>query len=533
MNEAELSKRFLNTESIPKAKRYVIPNPGFQMKTLMSNVDVTFFGGNAGAGKSFVELMCAMCGFYEPNFRAVYIRNTLKDVKSLGGLVDEAKKIYPEGRGSWRDTDPAQYRADSGCVVEFNHVQNQDMRMIEQIWKGRQLGLIAIDEITGIEFSTFQYLFSRNRHPGECSLKPQMIASCNPSSEHWIRTFIDWYIGEDGTIRRDRDGMVRYFFITGDNANSVVWGNSKQEVYNQCRDSIDPKLERLKKAGVKNLTHEDFIKSFTFIEGILSDNRQLISDDNKSYIANLSVLGDVVSSQLLGGNWNISSSIGEELITQKDLSAVFTNEPCISEKRCITTDLALKGGDSFVVMVWYGFHLVDIEAYTDCESDFVVSVIERLKRKHNVPETMIIYDDNGLGSFFSGPFKKAMPFLNNGKVINSENYKYLKDQCADKWSVRIAEGGYSIDERTAMKNFAARGMKGIKTLRSWLEHERRAFKWQTLDIDGKLSLIKKDDMKTLIGKSPDFTECWLMRELLELRKPFEIKNKHRLINFIR
>ena len=529
MKRHELEKRFGDCSDVPMAKEYIVAQKGFQQKVLMSNADFTLFGGAAGSGKSFIMLNEAMHGINEPNYRALYIRNTLKDVKSQGGLVDTAKKIYPPEIGTWRDTDPAQFRTDGGAVIEFGHVQNQNIDMIGQIWKGRQLSLIGIDEITGIEFSTFTYFFTRNRHPGKCNLKARTIASCNPSSEHWVRIFIDWYIGEDGYIMKERDGIMRYFYISGQTVESVVWGDSKREVYEKCRETIDEKIRGLSRAGGMKITYENMIKSFVFIEGLISENKEMLADSGPDYIGSIAMQGDIISAQLMLGNWNVSSEASEELIDSNDLEQFFKNTPQTSAKKCMTIDVALKGADSFIAKVWYGFHLVDIEVWPFCESDAAITIIRRLKEKHGIPESMIVYDDNGLGSFISGFFKRAVPFLNNGKVINSENYDCLKSQCADKWAERVKSGGYSVSPDVLMRRFKSKGSKEKKSLKEWLGRERRAFRWKNRDLDGKLKLIPKVEMKSIIGKSPDFTESWIMREMLELVQPYTIHNERRLL----
>lgn len=527
MKKHEIINRFTANVEIPEARDYIAPQAGFQQKVLACNADVIFNGGGAGAGKTFANIMKFMYGFGEPSYRAVALRNTLKDTKSQGGLVDSARSLFPESAGTWRETDPAEFRTKDGAVIQFNHLQNQNMDVIEQIWKGRQITTIYIDEITGIDFTVFTYLISRNRTAGKCSVSPQFLASCNPSSSHWIRIFIDWYIGEDGYIRADRDSKIRYFYITGKSVESVVFGDSKEEVYAQCKDDIQKLIDVQQRKGKIKIDPFALIKSFTFIEGALSENKALIGDD-QSYFGSLAMQGDVITSQLLGGNWNVSSSENEELVSHAQMSALFDNSPKRGQRKCITIDVALKGGDSFVLMVWDGFHLIDIEVHNYCESDVAIGIINRLKYKYSIPDKMIVYDDNGLGSFVSGFFHSAYQFHNNGKVANSENYKNLKSQCADKWSKRIQEGGYSFDMALLNKNIKVKGVKELKTLKNHFLHERRAFRWSEDGTDGKKALIKKSEMKTLINKSPDFTECWLMREALELAQPYEIKNKHRL-----
>lgn len=533
MKRKDLEKIYGDISSVPQAKEYLTPQEGFQRAVLMNNTDVMFAGGSAGSGKSISLIFSGLYGAYEPNFRCVFLRNSLKDVKAQGGLFDQSKLFYPEELGTWRETDPAQFTSSAEAIIEYNHLQNQEKMTIERIWKGRQLSLIAFDEISpGIEFQTFQFLLGRNRHPGPCGLKPRIIATCNPSSEHWVRTFIDWYIDESGKINPERDGKIRYFFITGEHVDSVVWGDTKKEVYLQCKQSIDRKMSALRGTGSIDISPNNFIKSFVFIEGKASQNKAMLKDSSADYLGSLANQGDANSAALLEGNWNANTGETVELLSQIDLTKVFYNEPQVNNRWAMTVDVAFKGGDLFVAMVWHGYHMVDIEAYAkDTDTNIIISVINRLKSKYNISESNIVYDADGIGSFMEGTYKRAVAFHTNGSVKNSENYKNIKSQCADKWAERIKRGGYSITPEVASRKFKGKGAKDTQTLREWLIQERRAFRWKSLDSDGKLGLIQKKEMKPLIGRSPDFTESWIQLEVLDLIRPNIVINAEELLNW--
>jgi hypothetical protein len=56
------------------------------------------------------------------------------------------------------------------------------------------------------------------------------------------------------------------------------------------------------------------------------------------------------------------------------------------------------------------------------------------------------------------------------------------------------------------------------TIRQQFIRERRAIKRDKADMDGKLRIIPKDQMKAaLSGKSPDLMDMFMMREWFELK----------------
>lgn len=72
--------------------------------------------------------------------------------------------------------------------------------------------------------------------------------------------------------------------MDGDRPEDIYWGDSVDEVYNQCRHIIDPLLT----PGLisKGYDKSAFVKTVTFIKGKLEENVALISSD-PNYLANL------------------------------------------------------------------------------------------------------------------------------------------------------------------------------------------------------------------------------------------------------
>lgn len=72
----------------------VMPQAGGQTKFVRSNVDVCFFGGTLGGGKSFGAILSVAEPSLDPNFRAIFIRKSLNDLKTAGYVVDTFKDAY-------------------------------------------------------------------------------------------------------------------------------------------------------------------------------------------------------------------------------------------------------------------------------------------------------------------------------------------------------------------------------------------------------------------------------------------------------
>ena len=188
-------------------RKIVRPFEGFQEKFVRSNVDVCIGGGVLNCGKTFAAtLLCAEPSL-DPKVRAVFLRNNLGDLKSGGGVLDEIKEVF--GAQGVTVTESGEPRADfpSGARIDVTHIADQSRAKVRQRFKGRQYDLIYFDEMTGFSWECFTEVCTRNRGTGKWTGK--IRGTTNPERDHWLRVFLDWYNGDDGFLRADRQGVVR------------------------------------------------------------------------------------------------------------------------------------------------------------------------------------------------------------------------------------------------------------------------------------------------------------------------------------
>jgi len=252
---------------------------------LSTSADIAFYGGAAGGGKTFALLLENIRHIGNPDFGSVIFRQSLKQVKNEGGLLDESSKLYPYLDASINMTD-LYWKFKSGATVSFGYLE-QDKDVFN--WQGAQIPLICFDELTHFSKRQFFYMLSRNR--STCGVKPYVRATTNPDKKSWVRSFIDWWIYPKhhplaGFANPDRSGVIRYFVVDND---TVVWADSPTQLPKHMRE---------------------FAKSFTFISAKLQDNKILMGKD-PGYLANLKALSRVERAKLLDGNWDAEESAGE------------------------------------------------------------------------------------------------------------------------------------------------------------------------------------------------------------------------------
>ena len=299
-----------------KKKNKITFQPGFQQEFLSTEADIAIGGGGAGVGKTYAELLESVRHVGNKDFSALFFRRTYKQITAPGALWDQAEKIYPAmGATSSAET----YTFPSGAKVVFSHMQHEKNK---HDWQGSEIPLIVFDELTHFTKDQFFYMLSRNR--STCGVKPYIRATCNPDADSFVRDMIDWYIDDDGYIIPERSGVIRYMTTYQD---EIIWGDSKIEV--------------LKKSP--HLSSTDEIKSFTFIEGKLDDNKILLEAD-PSYIGNLMALSEEDQLRLLRRNWNVKID-KTTIIKHIKFKDTFSNEFVKGGQKYITSDIATTGSD--------------------------------------------------------------------------------------------------------------------------------------------------------------------------------------------
>lgn len=480
------------------AKEQVIikPHAGFQEKFVRSNVDVCFGGGCLNAGKTAGAVL--MCGepSLDPKFRAVFLRNNLGDLKSGGGILDEFRSMYRGGVEVVESGDP-RVIFPSGARIDVTHIADQSREKVRQRFKGRQYDLIYFDEMTGFTWECFTEVCTRNR--GTAKWTGKIRGTTNPERDHWLRIFLDWYIGVDGFIREDREGVVRYFYMAGATVKDVVWGDSKLEVYKQCKADIDRKLARINGKNGK-ATWESMIKSFTFYLGRMSENISSIGN-NENYVGTVAMSGGANAEQLLEGNWNVSSKDSIETAIPNDMARqVFMNDPATNGDKWITCDLADVGTDNFTAIAWDGFHIYDMLVVGKTTPRQNAELLLNFAKKHDIGTSHIIYDGTR-GLYINDYIPDAIPFI-SAKKPEGMYYleaRSLKEECYMRLAEAIKRGEFSIADEVANSKYEHQKVKEYITIQNEFLEECAVVYFIDAG-SGKKRMPSKKEMNAKLGK---------------------------------
>lgn len=253
------------------------PKPGPQTEFQASTADIAFFGGKAGTGKTRTVVHDSLRWVHLPGFVAAFFR---RDKERFEALWEEMEKLYPL-RGGIGARNDLRWRFPNGARVSCFGLRG--LSVDREKHRGPRYACIYFEEVTEISEADFFFLVSRNGStiPG---FRAYVRATCNPQAKGWVRSFLDWWIGEDGFPIRERCGRLRWFVRT--ESNVFAWGDSREELLARF-----PGREPL---------------SVTFIPG-----GQIVEELGAEYAAKLDALPRHQRRADKEGNWNAHESKGD------------------------------------------------------------------------------------------------------------------------------------------------------------------------------------------------------------------------------
>ncbi len=489
-----------------RSDRAMIAQKGGQENALASDADIVIAGGNRGGGKSWMLLLSLFNDIYDANLSALIVR---KERDDLTNLVDKSTSLFKDHGEYKRSKDLMKWDFKSGGVLTFSF-HDGPLKDFQDRFQGREYNRIGIDEITQSEYKKFKYLLTclRNAH----HLRNQLIGTCNPDPESWVARFIDWWIGEDGLPIKERDGVLRYCFMNGDEVGDIIWGDTPEAVYEQARAIIDSVIS-------PGEDWRNYIKSVTFVRAELDDNRALMESD-PSYKANLAGQSEEQRQRDLAGNWRFKSA-GDDLIKWAHMDAFYRNAvQCGDGVRRVSCDVAFDGGDNLVMWLWVGNHVQDLYV---CRHDSArtVDIVRGKLMEWGVREENFTYDLNGVGQTFKGFFPKATPFNNLEAVDPAMKHLYvnLKSQAAYELAMDLIEGRMSINPELPERVPAG----GKHSLREILNVERKAIRRDDAKADKGWAIVNKKVMKQVVGHSPDFFEALIYKKIFDIKVRRHVK----------
>lgn len=238
-----------------------------------------------------------------------------------------------------------------------------------------------------------------------------------------------------------------------------------------------------------------------FVKALPQDNKTLPD----TYIEGL--LRNLTQSQierLVFGNWEYDDD-PNWLVDYDAVCDMFSNEFVLpTGNRFISTDLAGKGRDNWVVGTWDGMVCRIPIAKGFSEGKEMEEKIAKLATGLKVPRSSIVSDADGLGFYLESYLKGIREFHGGQSAIDSKTYNNIKSECAFKLAELINKRQIHIICSPEVQEKIKQEMTVLKSK-------------NTNSAEQKRELISKDTMKQLLGRSPDFLDMLIMRMIFEIK----------------
>lgn len=228
------------------------------------------------------------------------------------------------------------------------------------------------------------------------------------------------------------------------------------------------------------------------------------------------------------GLWEYDSS--NSLVEQDALHKLMNQAPgyweYTGQTMSLTADIARLGKDSTTIVLWDKLSVIDIITLSKQTTDVTSEKIKDLILKYRIQPKNIIIDADGIGGGVIDQLPRGVvSFINNSKPLHGEQYQNLKTQCYFRLANEINKG--SIRFKYKFQN---------PDLRSRIELELQQIIQDKVDSDGKLSILRKEEVKRLLGgNSPDYSDALMLRMYNEVlnstrNKPGEYRIYSRFIS---
>jgi len=250
-------------------------------------------------------------------------------------------------------------------------------------------------------------------------------------------------------------------------------------------------------------------EDYQFVQAFPQDNPNVKM--REEYIATLNSISDpVMKERMLFGNWEYESD-DTMIFTYDSIIDMFTNNVPESPHWYITADIARFGSDATVFILWKGLRAMEVIVKNKLGTDESAEFIRALAAKHRVPYSHIIVDEDGIGGGTKDQLRGIKGFQANSPAYATpgkrENYANLKTQCA-----------YVLADYVNQHNISLSGVTD-EDLKNRIIEEFHQCRRRDPDSEGRLKIRPKDEVKSIIGRSPDVFDAVLFRIYFELRTP--------------
>lgn len=204
---------------------------------------------------------------------------------------------------------------------------------------------------------------------------------------------------------------------------------------------------------------------------------------------------------------------------------LFTNTVTKGKEKYLVVDVSDEGPDKTVFTYWQGLEAYKVELYAQLQTDGIINQIRESAAKEQIPYSQIAVDAIGVGAgVASSPLLRGIiGFKSSYAAMRTEidpvrlpnvhylktaplitEYKNLRSQCVFTLAALVNEHKMAVTVQD-------------EHIKSQIIEELSTYQ-DVSQGDGKRMATQKEDVKEIIGRSPDISDTLIMRAYFELRE---------------
>lgn len=203
---------------------------------------------------------------------------------------------------------------------------------------------------------------------------------------------------------------------------------------------------------------------------------------------------------------------------------VFSNTISKDGEKYLLVDIADDGSDKTIFSFWEGLEEYKREEYARLNTETIIAKIREYASQDRIPYSHIAVDAIGVGAGVASSslldgiigFKSSYaPIKTDQSIVLLPNVHYLKDAklTSDYKNLR-SQCIFTLADKVNNHKIASRVTGEFKEKII----EELAVYQDASTGDGKRMTTQKEDVKNLIGRSPDHSDTWIMRMYFEIVK---------------
>ena len=281
--------------------------------------------------------------------------------------------------------------------------------------------------------------------------------------------------------------------------------NEKYWLIPKLLESFNPNKGHIYSRYYKPYKEEKLPEYRAFIPALATDNPYL----PESYVEALKRSSEVTKQRLLYGNFEYDDR-PHKLFDFDKIQDIFTN-PLHNGEKYIVGDVAWEWKDRGVISVWNWFEIIDAKIFEKCSAIEYQDAVKFFAEKYKIPMSRTLLDQDGIGWGVVGNLRCKW-FQNNSRPIDNRpkseqqhqgwkpSFQNLKTQC------------YFL----LADNFEKINISVLERYREEIIAELDVYEEIDVDKDGPRKITPKEQIKEIIGRSPDFADTFAMRMYFEI-----------------